>query len=233
MSASPSARTPVLLHIGAPVSPRAPGWYLHRERGRPGRRALVADRRQHPRRHARDDGRTRRAARSLHARNRHAARRARVRDDPRDHARAAVVDRPRRADRRRRRSGLPDRVVTVTEGGYYLDEHNRLDLANADLAADLQGARTTLRRARGAARRTREARRARSRCRAATTCATTARALRGDARIPRAARRPTCSHGSIRTSRHRARWSTASRRARPPTCASACWRLPASTTHAR
>jgi D-arabinitol 4-dehydrogenase len=33
---------------------------------------------------------------------------------------------------------------TVTEGGYYLDEHNRLDLANADLAADLQGARTTL-----------------------------------------------------------------------------------------
>ncbi|KVD96550.1 D-arabinitol 4-dehydrogenase [Burkholderia stagnalis] len=33
---------------------------------------------------------------------------------------------------------------TVTEGGYYLDEHNRLDLANPDLAADLQGARTTL-----------------------------------------------------------------------------------------
>ncbi|MCW0066462.1 mannitol dehydrogenase family protein, partial [Burkholderia pseudomallei] len=33
---------------------------------------------------------------------------------------------------------------TVTEGGYYLDEHNRPDLANPDLAADLQGARTTL-----------------------------------------------------------------------------------------
>ncbi|WP_323121089.1 D-arabinitol 4-dehydrogenase [Burkholderia alba] len=33
---------------------------------------------------------------------------------------------------------------TVTEGGYYLDEHNRLDLANPDLAADLQGARTTI-----------------------------------------------------------------------------------------
>ncbi len=33
---------------------------------------------------------------------------------------------------------------TVTEGGYYLDEHDRLDLANPDLAADLQGARTTI-----------------------------------------------------------------------------------------
>jgi D-arabinitol 4-dehydrogenase len=33
---------------------------------------------------------------------------------------------------------------TVTEGGYYLDEHNRLDVANPDLAADLQGAHTTL-----------------------------------------------------------------------------------------
>ena len=53
------------------------------------------------------------------------------------------------------------RIVSfVTEGGYYLDEHNRLDLANADLAADLQGAHDAVRRARGAARRTREARRA-------------------------------------------------------------------------
>ncbi|WP_414451122.1 D-arabinitol 4-dehydrogenase [Burkholderia sp. 22PA0099] len=33
---------------------------------------------------------------------------------------------------------------TVTEGGYYLDEHNRLDAGNPDLAADLQGARTTI-----------------------------------------------------------------------------------------
>jgi D-arabinitol 4-dehydrogenase len=33
---------------------------------------------------------------------------------------------------------------TVTEGGYYLDEHDRLDTANADLAADLKGARTTI-----------------------------------------------------------------------------------------
>ncbi|WLE60493.1 mannitol dehydrogenase family protein [Burkholderia plantarii] len=41
----------------------------------------------------------------------------------------------------------PDcRIVsfTVTEGGYYLDEHNRLDAGNPDLAADLQGARTTI-----------------------------------------------------------------------------------------
>ncbi|MFL9873212.1 D-arabinitol 4-dehydrogenase [Paraburkholderia megapolitana] len=33
---------------------------------------------------------------------------------------------------------------TVTEGGYYLDEHHRLDTANPDLAADLAGARTTI-----------------------------------------------------------------------------------------
>src|SRR5476651_2419853 len=33
---------------------------------------------------------------------------------------------------------------TVTEGGYYLDEHHRLDTANPDLAADLKGARTTI-----------------------------------------------------------------------------------------
>ncbi|MCP1120927.1 D-arabinitol 4-dehydrogenase [Robbsia andropogonis] len=33
---------------------------------------------------------------------------------------------------------------TVTEGGYYLDEHHRLDTANPDLAADLGGARTTI-----------------------------------------------------------------------------------------
>ncbi|GGD57237.1 D-arabinitol 4-dehydrogenase [Caballeronia grimmiae] len=41
----------------------------------------------------------------------------------------------------------PDcRIVsfTVTEGGYYLDEHDRLDTANADLAADLKGAKTTI-----------------------------------------------------------------------------------------
>ena len=35
-------------------------------------------------------------------------------------------------------------AFTVTEGGYYLDEHNHLDTALADLAADLQGARTTI-----------------------------------------------------------------------------------------
>ncbi|HVE10572.1 MAG TPA: D-arabinitol 4-dehydrogenase [Paraburkholderia sp.] len=33
---------------------------------------------------------------------------------------------------------------TVTEGGYYLDEHDKLDTANPDLAADLKGARTTI-----------------------------------------------------------------------------------------
>lgn len=33
---------------------------------------------------------------------------------------------------------------TVTEGGYYLDEHHQLDTANPDLAADLKGARTTI-----------------------------------------------------------------------------------------
>ncbi|MCC8403618.1 mannitol dehydrogenase family protein [Paraburkholderia sp. MMS20-SJTN17] len=35
-------------------------------------------------------------------------------------------------------------AFTVTEGGYYLDEHDRLDIANPDLAADLAGARTTI-----------------------------------------------------------------------------------------
>ncbi|MGF2527211.1 D-arabinitol 4-dehydrogenase, partial [Ralstonia pseudosolanacearum] len=33
---------------------------------------------------------------------------------------------------------------TVTEGGYYLDEHDRLDVTHPDLAADLRGARSTL-----------------------------------------------------------------------------------------
>jgi D-arabinitol 4-dehydrogenase len=33
---------------------------------------------------------------------------------------------------------------TVTEGGYYLDEHDKLDTANPDLAADLKGGRTTI-----------------------------------------------------------------------------------------
>ena len=33
---------------------------------------------------------------------------------------------------------------TVTEGGYYLDEHHHLDLANPDLAADLEGGRRTI-----------------------------------------------------------------------------------------
>ncbi|PTB17156.1 D-arabinitol 4-dehydrogenase [Trinickia symbiotica] len=33
---------------------------------------------------------------------------------------------------------------TVTEGGYYLDEHDRLDTSNPDLAADLAGGRTTI-----------------------------------------------------------------------------------------
>ncbi|SMG60981.1 D-arabinitol 4-dehydrogenase [Paraburkholderia susongensis] len=35
-------------------------------------------------------------------------------------------------------------AFTVTEGGYYLDEHDRLDTANADLAADLAGGHTTI-----------------------------------------------------------------------------------------
>ncbi len=35
-------------------------------------------------------------------------------------------------------------AFTVTEGGYYLDEHDRLDTGNPDLAADLNGARTTI-----------------------------------------------------------------------------------------
>jgi len=33
---------------------------------------------------------------------------------------------------------------TVTEGGYYLDEHHQLDTSNADLQADLAGGRTTI-----------------------------------------------------------------------------------------
>jgi D-arabinitol 4-dehydrogenase len=33
---------------------------------------------------------------------------------------------------------------TVTEGGYYLDEHHRLDLANPDITADLEGSRRTI-----------------------------------------------------------------------------------------
>ncbi|CAH2811070.1 MAG: D-arabinitol 4-dehydrogenase (EC [uncultured Caballeronia sp.] len=33
---------------------------------------------------------------------------------------------------------------TVTEGGYYLDDHDRLDTANPDLAADLKGGKTTI-----------------------------------------------------------------------------------------
>ncbi|CAN7488087.1 mannitol dehydrogenase family protein [Trinickia sp. LjRoot230] len=48
---------------------------------------------------------------------------------------------------------------TVTEGGYYLDEHDRLDTANPDVAADLRGARTTIY---GALTSILEARRARS-----------------------------------------------------------------------
>jgi D-arabinitol 4-dehydrogenase len=35
-------------------------------------------------------------------------------------------------------------AFTVTEGGYYLDDHDRLDRGNADLAADLAGARGTI-----------------------------------------------------------------------------------------
>ncbi|MEX3636978.1 D-arabinitol 4-dehydrogenase [Paraburkholderia sp. BR14320] len=35
-------------------------------------------------------------------------------------------------------------AFTVTEGGYYLDEHDRLDTANPDLAADLAGGHKTI-----------------------------------------------------------------------------------------
>ncbi|WP_406867518.1 D-arabinitol 4-dehydrogenase [Paraburkholderia fungorum] len=35
-------------------------------------------------------------------------------------------------------------AFTVTEGGYYLDEQDELDTANADLAVDLQGGHTTI-----------------------------------------------------------------------------------------
>lgn len=35
-------------------------------------------------------------------------------------------------------------AFTVTEGGYYLDEHNHLDPSYPDLAADLEGGRTTI-----------------------------------------------------------------------------------------
>ena len=35
-------------------------------------------------------------------------------------------------------------AFTVTEGGYYLDEHDELDTANPDLAADLKGGHTTI-----------------------------------------------------------------------------------------
>src|ERR1700709_2372475 len=35
-------------------------------------------------------------------------------------------------------------TFTVTEAGYYLDEHDRLDGAHPDIAADLAGERTTI-----------------------------------------------------------------------------------------
>ncbi len=35
-------------------------------------------------------------------------------------------------------------AFTVTEGGYYLDDHDKLDSSNPDLAADLKGGRTTI-----------------------------------------------------------------------------------------
>lgn len=35
-------------------------------------------------------------------------------------------------------------TFTVTEGGYYLDDHDRLDTTNPDIAADLTGQRTTI-----------------------------------------------------------------------------------------
>lgn len=68
---------------------------------------------------------------------------------------------------------------TVTEGGYYLDEHDKLDTANADLAADLKGSKNTIYGALAAILDARmKTARARCRCKTATTCAATAIASR-------------------------------------------------------
>ncbi|HGL6858565.1 TPA: mannitol dehydrogenase family protein, partial [Burkholderia multivorans] len=146
MTESPSARTPVLLHIGAGSFHRAhQAWYLHRVN-----EAVPADQRWSlVVGNIRDDMRaTMDALAAQHGvytletvtpqgEREYETIRAIARVLPWSIDLAALID-----------AGADPacRIVsfTVTEGGYYLDEHNRLDVANADLAADLQGARTTL-----------------------------------------------------------------------------------------
>ncbi|GBH24644.1 D-arabinitol 4-dehydrogenase [Burkholderia vietnamiensis] len=146
MTASPSEHPPVLLHIGAGSFPRAhQAWYLHRVNAA----APAGERWTLTVGNIRDDMRATMDA--LAAQNgaytlepvtpqgerAYETIRAISRVLPWSPDLAALID-----------AGADPacRIVsfTVTEGGYYLDEHNRLDLANADLAADLQGARTTL-----------------------------------------------------------------------------------------
>ena len=80
---------------------------------------------------------------------------------------------------------------TVTEGGYYLDEHHKLDTANPDLAADLKGApHDDLRRARRDSRRAHEAGRRQGHAAELRQPAQQRRSLQGrHARIPATARR--------------------------------------------
>ncbi|MBE0632854.1 MAG: mannitol dehydrogenase family protein, partial [Burkholderia vietnamiensis] len=146
MTASPSEHPPVLLHIGAGSFHRAhQAWYLHRVNAAvpAGERWTLTVG------NIRDDMRTtmdalaaQHGAYTLETVTPQGERayetiRAISRVLPWSPDLAALID-----------AGADPacRIVsfTVTEGGYYLDEHNRLDLANADLAADLQGARTTL-----------------------------------------------------------------------------------------
>jgi hypothetical protein len=130
---------------------------------------------------------------------------------------------------------------TVTEAGYYLDAKNRLDLNFADLAADLQAAKAgrpgphDLRRADGdPARAPRRGRRAGD----AAELRQPAPQRRPFAQRPAAVR--STALGDSRPARLGAgstrpaptRWSTASRRARRPRCASVSRPPPASTTPA-
>ncbi|MBN3817684.1 mannitol dehydrogenase family protein, partial [Paraburkholderia sp. Se-20369] len=146
MSESSPARAPVLLHIGAGSFHRAhQAWYLHRVNAA----VPAAERWSLTVGNIRDDMRAtmdalaaQHGAYTLETVTPQGARayetiRAITRVLPWSIDLSALID-----------AGADPacRIVsfTVTEGGYYLDEHDRLDLANPDLAADLQGARTTL-----------------------------------------------------------------------------------------
>ncbi|KUZ62656.1 D-arabinitol 4-dehydrogenase [Burkholderia ubonensis] len=146
MSESSPARAPVLLHIGAGSFHRAhQAWYLHRVNAAvpaAERWSLVVGNIRDDMRATVDALAAQHGAYTLETVTPQGERayetiRAIARVLPWSIDLAALID-----------AGADPacRIVsfTVTEGGYYLDEHNRLDLANPDLAADLQGARTTL-----------------------------------------------------------------------------------------